>query len=98
MKLLINGIEYTIQEEKSSFSPSSMGRTDIKQAKIFIDESMNLDVKNNTILHELFHIFYSASGLSEKSSEEEIVEALSNQLFSAMQNNKDLFIKMTINE
>lgn len=98
MLININGIAYTIQEEKSSFSPTSMGRVDKKEAKIFIDESMNLDVKNNTILHELFHIFYDVSGLSEKSSEEEIVEAMSNQLFAAMMHNKDFFIKLIINE
>ncbi len=98
MSIIVNGINYKIQEEKSSFSPSSMGRTDIKQAKIFIDDSLNLDVKNNTILHELFHIFYNASGLSEKSSEEEIVEAMSNQMFAAIMANKDFFIKLIINE
>ena len=94
----INGIDYKICFENANFSPEVMGRTDIKQAKIFIDASMNLDVKNNTILHELFHIFYNSCGLNEKSTEEEIIEAMSNQMFSAMQNNKDLFIKMIINE
>ena len=94
----INGIDYEICFENADFSPGAMGRTDIKTGKILIDASMKTDIKNNTLLHEIFHIFYNSCGLSEKSTEEEIVEAMSNQMFSAMQNNKDLFIKMIINE
>ena len=94
----INGIDYEICFENDDFSPGAMGRTDIKTGKILIDASMKTDIKNNTLLHEIFHIFYNSCGLSEKSTEEEIVEAMSNQMFSAMQNNKDLFIKMIINE
>lgn len=98
MKILINGIEYTIILQDANFNPDSMGRVNEKQAKIYIDKDMATDVKNNTILHELFHVLYRACGLNEHSTEENIIEALSNQLFSVMMNNKDFFIKLIIEE
>lgn len=98
MKLLINGVEYTIILQDTNFNPTAMGRCDEKHAKILIDKDMAIDVKNNTILHELFHVFYGACGLNEHSTEENIIEALSNQMFSAMMNNKDFFIKLITGE
>ena len=94
----INGIQYEICFENADFSPGAMGRTNMKTGKILLDTSMKTDIKNNTLLHELFHIFYNSCALGENATEEEIVEALSNQMFAAMQNNKDFFIKLLISE
>lgn len=96
--LNINGIDYEICLENADFSPGAMGRTNMKTGKILLDTSMKTDIKNNTLIHEMFHIFYNSCGLSERSTEEEIVEAMSNQMYAAMQNNKDFFIKLIINE
>ena len=98
MQININGINYSVIQESNKFDPSAMGRCNEKQAEIYIAKDMKPDVKSNTLLHELFHVFFRASALGEKSTEEEIVEALSNQLFSCMMHNKDFFIKMVVEE
>lgn len=88
----INGIKYKVEEIETEVN--NMGRTQQKPALISICETMNRDVKYNTLFHEIFHIFYRNCGLTKNTDEEHVVEAMSNQMFAFIKSNKPMILEM----
>jgi Zn-dependent peptidase ImmA (M78 family) len=80
-KLTILGIEYSIDLVRGDYCRDNMGLTDFANAKIFINESLPVDVQENVLLHELLHVCYRNGYLSKDDDEERVVEVLTNILY-----------------
>jgi hypothetical protein len=68
------------------------GYTDHRIGEVFIDSRNSHDQKKATLVHEILHIVFHASGLGtcEELSEEQIVSTLSMGVLQAIQDNPEL--------
>ncbi len=79
-QIKVGGHNYNVVE--MNLSPNKdgkqlLGMHDVKENKIFIDESMTHTRKVETFMHEIIHVIYTNSGASH---DEGAIDALSNGL------------------
>lgn len=77
--------QYKIEKvQNNEFSDLTMGRVNTKTGIIYIDESLNQDIKDETLLHEVLHVI--DDNLKLNLSEEQIIR-LSTGLYCILKEN-----------
>lgn len=77
--------QYKIEKvQNNEFSDLTIGRVNTKTGIIYIDESLNQDIKDETLLHEVLHVI--DDNLKLNLSEEQIIR-LSTGLYCILKEN-----------
>ena len=96
-QLNINNIKQNVHYFDGQYCSSNMGKWEELQSKIFISDSLTDEVKFQTILHEVCHVFFKNSGLRDGDDEERIVQGLSVQLYDFIINNREFIVDLINN-
>lgn len=83
--IIICGIPYEIKLVDGDYCEQNMGKSDYKNAQIFINKDMPFIVQCNTLLHEIMHMCYRNGYLQKEDEEERIIEVLTNILLPVLQ-------------
>jgi len=95
-KLKIGAFEWEVEENaKTAMEGNCFGSTHPNTQQIFLDPASKQQKKEETLLHEVMHVVWWQTGLSERyrktpEIEEEIVKSLSHGLYQALKDNKFL--------
>jgi len=76
----LGAVEWTVEEVSSALS-NKMGISDSRLATIKIDKDVNLDMKEETLYHEVIHAILDSSGLHEESKNEQLVQTLAQGIY-----------------
>lgn len=79
--------------EIHSDSTMLYGLTVHDRQKIYVDETVGKDIRQDTELHELLHCCFFAAGITT-ANEEEIVRPLATILLDTMRRNKEFFYEL----
>ena len=82
MTLYICGIMHKVIEVEDIFydGVTHFGDVDYKNAVIKINKDMNIDIKRETLCHEILHVMLTHLGYDSLSEDEQFVNALSNAM------------------
>lgn len=67
-----------------------MGSTNLDKGVIAIREGLSEDQTSDTLLHEVLHAVFLATGLNGEDREEELIERLTPMLLQVIRDNPDL--------
>lgn len=79
--------------EKTSLLEDKVGMMDYRKQKIFIFDDMNEDIMADTLLHEILHTIFYASGVNEDfdhDGQERIVNTFATPLLQIIRDNPEL--------
>lgn len=82
MKVNICGVMHEVIECEDAFDSDAthFGQIEYREARIKINKDMNLDIKKETICHEMVHGMLIHLGYSDLSNDEQFVQALGNAI------------------
>lgn len=92
-ELKIGGFQWTVEEQKDIANESSVfGSTHTQSQKIFIEPGLNIQKRDQTLLHEVMHAIWWQSGLErifdDRKMEEKVVHAMAMGLYQVLKDNK----------
>lgn len=93
-KVKIGGITYSIEKvEDYTGTEGRWGSISFKKAEIGLDDRLNIDVYNQTLIHEILHGIIKESCIDLEDEEEEmIVDKMSKVLFQVLSDNDFSFL------
>lgn len=97
-EIIIQGIKYEIQEVPvvSKLEPLK-GQIKFLESVILIDESMNLDLKYQTLLHEVIHAICDLTGNYDIGENEKAVQSIASALYCLLvENNLLSFLRSSL--
>lgn len=81
MRINICGIPHEVVECEDVFDAEMhLGQIDYKQAKILINKDANIEIKSETLCHEIMHGILVHIGREDLSQDETLVTALGNSI------------------
>ncbi len=90
-ELKIGGFVFpVIESQEVANEGNAFGSMHFKHQKIFLEPSETIQMKEQTIFHEILHAIWWQSGLSSRyrknqpNLEEEVIDALSNGLYQVL--------------
>lgn len=96
-QLKVSNINQSVHYVDGQYCTNNMGRWEELQSKIFINDAMTDEVKFQTILHEICHVFFRFSSLKDGDDEERIVNGISVQLYDFIINNREFIVDLINN-
>lgn len=96
-QLKINSITQTVNYFDGQYCTNNMGKWEELKSQIFISDSLTDEVKFQTIIHELCHVFFRNSGLRDGDDEERIVQGMSVQMYDFIINNREFIVDLINN-
>jgi hypothetical protein len=93
-KLRVGGFFWRVLEsEEAAIAGNCFGETQYGNLTLIIDPTLNPQKRDQTLLHEILHACMWQSGLEKRMrdqsvSEEDVVTALSMQLYQVLKDNK----------
>lgn len=82
-------IEYVDVVDKTD---PSFGTVDFFNSKIYIDKNLTDNMKRVTLMHEVMHCIFWATGLYELGEDESIIQRLSMAMCSVLEDNKEALV------
>jgi Zn-dependent peptidase ImmA (M78 family) len=93
MKIKIGDIGFEVKEVDGSYCCNNMGKTNTKCGLIHINESLNDDIKANTLFHEILHVIACNYAIFKDEDEEErAIECFANGIMAFIKDNTKFFI------
>lgn len=84
MRINICGIPHEVVECEDKFDVDMhLGQIDYKHAKILINKDANIEIKSETLCHEIMHGILVHIGRDDLSNDEQFVTALGNAIYQA---------------
>lgn len=93
----VSGINQTVEYVNGPYAGNNMGMWIEKESKIFISDELKDEVKFQTILHELCHVFFKYASLKDGDDEERIVSGMSVQFYDFLVKNKEFVVDLINN-
>ena len=88
-ELTILGIRFTVEEvEIVNKHDPALGQVDYWENSILIDKNLPVDMKNQTLMHEIIHAVLWLLGYREEAHDEQKVQGLSTALHSLLKSNQ----------
>lgn len=82
MKVNICGIIHEVEFKEDSFDADlHFGMIEYPKAKIVVNNNLNEQLVKQTICHEMVHGIFTNLGYSDLSSDERLVQSLSNAIY-----------------